>query len=246
LRWVGSVGLNKELHEPLQQRLRAPVREIYGTTETGATAHMPVAAEHMVGSGSCGLPVAFRECMIADGQGGEAVRGRPGELWVAGPGILEGYYGRPEVDAEVRRGRWFRTGDLARQDREGYLYIVGRIKDVIRRGGENVSAAEVEAVLTTMPEVLEAAAVPVPDPVRGEEVKVYLALCPPLTAAEVPPARVMAHCRRQLARFKLPRYLEYVDRLPRTASDKIAKAEMVSRSGDPRRGSYDFAEELWR
>jgi acyl-CoA synthetase (AMP-forming)/AMP-acid ligase II len=246
LRWAGSVGLQKELQEPFERRLRVPIRELFGTTETGSTTHMPIAASEMVGSGSCGLPVAFRECMIADAEGREVPRGEAGELWVAGPGILQGYYKRPDADAQVRRGKWFRTGDLARQDGDGYFYIVGRIKDVIRRGGENIAAAEVEAVLYAMPEVLEAAAVAVPDPIRGEEVKVYLVLSPGLSRSEVPPERILEHCRGQLARFKLPRYLEYLEAMPRTGSDKIAKPDLTARRDDLREGSYDFVDRTWR
>ncbi|MBJ7600666.1 class I adenylate-forming enzyme family protein [Candidatus Nephthysia bennettiae] len=246
LRWVGSVALQKELQEPFERRLGAPIRELYGTTETGSTLHVPAAATEMVGSGACGLPVAFRECMVA-GPGGEPLpAGETGELWVAGPDILHGYYKRPDADAQVRRGRWFRTGDLARQDRDGYFYIAGRIKDVIRRAGENIAAAEVEAALNAMPEVLEAAAVPVPDTVRGEEVKVYIALSPGLLPAELPPDRILEHCRTRLARFKLPRYLEFVDRMPRTGSDKIAKPELIARRADLREGSFDFVDGIWR
>lgn len=246
LRWAASVGLQKELHEPLERRLRSPVRELYGTTETGSTTHMPVAAAHMVGSGSCGLPVAFRRCRIVGPDGNAVATGEAGELEVAGTGILLGYYKRPEADAAALRGGWFRTGDLVRQDREGYYYIVGRIKDVIRRSNENISAAEIEAVLHAMPEVLEAAAVPVRDPIRGEEVKVYISLAPGATPAEVPPERILEHCRGRLARFKLPRYVEYLDRLPHTASDKIAKPELIRARADHREGSFDLVDGVWR
>ena len=99
-----------------------------------------------------------------------------GELLVRGPGILQGYYRKPEATRAAFHGDWFRTGDLFRQDARGYFYIVGRIKDMIRRAGENISAREVEAVLKALPGVAEAAAVPVPDATRGEEVKIYVVL----------------------------------------------------------------------
>jgi acyl-coenzyme A synthetase/AMP-(fatty) acid ligase len=101
-------------------------------------------------------------------------------------------------------------------------------------------------VLNAMPEVLEAAAVPVPDPIRGEEVKVYVALSPGLLPADLPPDRILEHCRTRLARFKLPRYLEFIDRMPRTGSDKIAKPELVGRRADLREGSFDFVDGIWR
>jgi crotonobetaine/carnitine-CoA ligase len=200
----------------------------------------------MVGSGSCGLPVAFRRCRIVRPDGNAVATGEAGELEVSGAGILLGYYKRPEANAAALHDGWFRTGDLVRQDRDGYHYVIGRIKDVIRRSNENISAAEIEAVLNAMPEVKEAAAVPVPDPIRGEEVKVFISLAPGATRVEVPPERILAHCRARLARFKLPRYVEYLERLPRTQSDKIAKPELIAARADQRAGSFDFVDGIWR
>lgn len=112
--------------------------------------------------------------------------GEVGELLVRGPGILQGYYRKPEATAAAFWGDWFRTGDLFRQDERGYLYILGRTKDMVRRAGENIAAREVESILLELPEIAECAVVPVPDDTRGEEVKAYLVLQPGLTAADLP------------------------------------------------------------
>src|SRR5205085_12305907 len=137
---------------------------------------------------------------IVDAAGEPLPIGESGELVVRGPGMLQGYYRNPEATRAAFFGDWFRTGDMARQDARGYFYIVGRFKDMIRRAGENIAAREVEAVLRMMPEVAEAAAVPVPDPVRGEEVKVYIVLRAGFNADTVAPAVIAAHCEHNLAR----------------------------------------------
>jgi len=244
--WAASTDLNKDLHRSFEERLGTPVREIYGTTETGATLSMPIETTHMVGSGSCGLPVAFRECRIVDGEGREVATGETGELWVSGPGIMQGYYKRPEATNEVMRGKWFRTGDLFHKDRDGYHTIRGRIKDVIRRSGENIAASEIEAVLYEMPEIVDAAAIPVADPDRGEEVKICISLRPGLGKEDVPPAQIMAFCRDRLAKFKLPRYIEYRDQLPKTAKGSIAKHKLHAEGKDPRELSFDTVDGVWR
>ena len=117
-----------------------------------------------------------------------------GELWIRGPGILKGYWNKPEATAEAfREGGWFRTGDLFRRDAQGFHYIVGRVKDMIRRSGENIAAREVEAVLLQLDAVAEVAVIPVPDADRSQEVKACLVLKPGLTPADLPPEAVFAH-----------------------------------------------------
>jgi crotonobetaine/carnitine-CoA ligase len=206
---------------------------------------MPIEAEDMVGSGSCGLPSPFRECRIANPQGSTMPVGEVGELLIRGPGIMIGYYNNPEATAKAFHGDWFRTGDLFRQDERGYFYIQGRIKDMIRRAGENIAAREVEAVLTGMPDILEAAAVPVRDEQRGEEVKAYLVPQQGVESNGALVDRVIDHCKRNLAPFKVPRYLEIVAALPKTSSGKIAKQTLMEQKPDLRTGSYDRVAGRW-
>ena len=239
--WISIAGLTRALHAPLEKKFDAPVRELYGLTETGSTLYMPTEATHMVGSGSCGLPAPYRRCRVVDPESGADVAvGEIGELWVSGRGILKGYYKKPEGTAEAFSGEWFRTGDLFRQDADGYYYIQGRIKDSIRRSGENISAREVESVAAGIPGVLEVAAVAMPDELRGQEVKLCLVLQP---GAEVAPEQVIAHCAERLAAFKVPRYVEYYGEFPRTSSNKIAKQVL---SAETRQGKlYDRSTGTW-
>jgi acyl-CoA synthetase (AMP-forming)/AMP-acid ligase II len=108
---------------------------------------------------------------LVDADGADVPLGATGEFWISGPGLMRGYLGQPEATAEVLRDGWFHTGDLGRQDERGLYYFVGRKKDIIRRSGENLAAAEVEEVLRAHPKVLEVAVIGVPDDLRGEEVK---------------------------------------------------------------------------
>ncbi len=240
--WVSIAGLSQSLHETLERKFNAPVRELYGLTETGSTLYMPTDAAHMLGSGSCGIPAPFRRCRIVAADGKDVRPGEVGELWVTGRAILKGYYGKPEATAEAFVGEWFRTGDLFRQDQAGYFYIQGRIKDSIRRSGENISAREIETIASAIPGVLETAAVAVKDELRGEEVKLCIALQPAYTRERITPEAVAAFCMARLAAFKVPRYVAYIDAMPRTSSNKIAKTELVGRDGQ---AIFDRLKEVW-
>jgi crotonobetaine/carnitine-CoA ligase len=237
-------GLHREIHAAVEERFGFTVREAFGMTEVGSGLFMPIEAADMVGSGSCGIPAPFREARIAGPDGATVEPGEVGELLVRGPAMLRGYYRKPEATVAAFHGEWFRTGDLFRQDERGYFYIVGRVKEMIRRAGENISAREVEAVLRQMHEIVEAAAVPVPDATRGEEVKAFVVLRPGLGREDVPPLRIVAHCETGLARFKVPRYIAYIDRLPKTPSEKIAKHLLA---GPPHVSAptYDRVESRW-
>ncbi|RVD57509.1 long-chain fatty acid--CoA ligase [Mesorhizobium sp. M2D.F.Ca.ET.185.01.1.1] len=247
LKWMACCALPKELHVEAERRLRAPIREIYGSTEMGSTIVMPTRATSMVGSGSVGLPAAFRSCRIVDTLGNEVSRGSVGELQVRGPGMLSGYYKSPGASADAfDDAGWFKTGDLFRQDSDGYYFWVARAKDVIRRSNENISATELEEEVARLAGILEVAAVPVPDDYRGEEVKLYIRLQPGFSTSEVPPKAILEHCRGRLATYKLPRYIEYVDEFPLTVSLKISKPDLKKAKPDLRVGSFDLAENLWR
>jgi long-chain acyl-CoA synthetase len=246
LAWVTSSGLPKDMHGPLEARLRAPVREIYGATEVGSVIVMPTIVTGMVGSGSCGLPDAFRKCRIVDTNGQDAKPGETGELWLSGPGVTLGYFGNPQATADAFAGEWYRTGDLFDRDSAGFYYWRSRIKDIIRRSKENISAVEVETAVRSLPEVLEVAALAVPDEYRDEEVKVYVQLAPGETRRTVPPERVLEHVRGLLAPYKTPRYIEYVDQFERTASNKVSKLALKRQKPDLRLGSYDSVDGVWR
>jgi acyl-CoA synthetase (AMP-forming)/AMP-acid ligase II len=239
--WISIAGLSRNLHEPLERKFRAPVRELYGLTETGSTLYMPTGATHMVGSGSCGIPAPFRRCRIVGPDGKDVRPGDVGELWVTGRAILKAYYNKPAATREAFVGEWFRTGDLFRQDENGYYYIQGRIKDSIRRSGENISAREIETIASGVPGVFETAAVAVKDDLRGEEVKLCVVLQPGYAREQVTPDAIAAYCADRLAAFKVPRYISYLDEMPRTSSNKIAKTEL----GKVNQFVFDRVNRVW-
>lgn len=246
IRRVNVYGLRKEIHAAVEARFNVNAREAFGMTELGSATFMPLEVKDMTGSGSCGMTGPFRQCRVVDAGGNEVPRGEIGEMVVRGSGILRGYFNKPEATREAFHGDWFRTGDLFRQDARGYFYIVGRVKEMIRRSSENIPAREVEAVLKDMPEIVEAAVLAVPDEIRKEEVKAYVILQPGLSRAEVPPQAIIEHARRYLAPFKVPRYIEYRAEFPRTPSNKIRKPELQKEKSDLRSDSWDRVDEVWR
>lgn len=243
----GNLAIHRpELHGELERRFGFRARAAFGMTEIGTGVMMPIEAAEMVGSGSCGIPGPFREARIADPDGNTVPAGTSGELLIRGPGILKGYYNRPDATASAFHGNWFRTGDLAVQDENGFVTIQGRIKEMIRRAGENISATEVEAALLAIDGVAEAAAVPVPDALRGEEVKAYVVLKEGCTVADLPPEEIVAQCGHRLASFKVPRLIEYREApLPRSTSGKVRKTALVAEKPDLRVGSWDRVTGVW-
>jgi long-chain acyl-CoA synthetase len=144
-----------------------------------------------------------------------------GEIAIRGHNIMTGYLGRPDATAEAIRDGWFRTGDIARRDKDGYYYIVDRAKDMIVRGGFNVYPREIEEVLITHPAVSLVAVVGIPHDSHGEEVKAFV-----VPAATVTEAELVAWCKEHMAAYKYPRIVEFRDSLPTTATGKILKREL--------------------
>ena len=215
------------------------VREGFGMTEVGIALMVPDELDDPDADGTCGVAAPFRECKLVTGDGTEPAVGEQGELWVRGDGILQGYYNKPEANKESFSDGWFKTGDLFVKDDKGYHTIVGRVKDMIRRSSENISALEVEQALAMIDGVKQAAVVAVPDDYRGEEVKAYLLLEEGETPDKVPPESVIAGCRERLAEFKIPRFIEYVSDFPYTPSHKVAKPKLVSQKEDLTDGAWD-------
>ena len=247
LKYISIYGWTETARRIVQERFNVVAREAYGMTEIGTGALVPDWDHERALSRSCGLPAAYRELEVRHEDGTPASDGEIGELWVRGRSLFCGYYKRPEANAESFSGEWFRTGDLFRRESDGYFFLVGRIKEMIKRAGENVAANEVEAVLRGMDEIDEAAVLAVPDALRREEVKAYLLLRAGLTVDDVPPQAVFDHCARHLAAFKVPRYLQYMhEDFPRTPSRKIAKKRLISETEDLFIGTYDRQEARWR
>jgi acyl-CoA synthetase (AMP-forming)/AMP-acid ligase II len=189
----------------------AQLRVFYGSTEAGNVAQLDhVDIERK--PGSCGVPAPLQQ-----------VRIEGGELWARSPLLFDGYFDNPEATAEALVDGWFRTGDLADVDDDGYLSIVGRARDVIRTGGETVVPVEVEAALADHPAVADIAVVGVPDAQWGEVV------CAVVVAHGEPPTldQLVAHCDGRLARFKQPRRLAVVERIPRTPATNQVQRRLI-------------------
>lgn len=209
VRAVQCSAIPPALHAELEERWGVPWFEAFGMTETGADIRVsPDDHDELVGSGCLGRPAAHREVRIDDG----------GQLWLRGPGMMDGYLGHPDPFVDG----WFPTGDLARLDDRGRVYLEGRLKDMIRRSGENIAAREVEDVLLAHAAVRLAAVVGVPDEIRGEEVKAYV------VAPGASEDDLSAWCSERLAAFKVPSLWEFRDDLPLTASHRVEKAKLRS------------------
>ena len=191
--------------------------------------------------GSCGLPLApqAHRLQIFDDSGNPLPPGEAGEIVKQSPTVMKGYYKNPEATSKALKHGWLYTGDLGYLDDDGYLYFVDRLKDMVRRGDENISSEEVERVLNSHPQVAESAVIAVPDQIRGEEVKAYVVLKPPATAESVPPEAIWNLCRLHLATFKVPRYIEYRAELPKTPSSKVQKNVLRDESKQPTGLVYD-------
>jgi crotonobetaine/carnitine-CoA ligase len=197
-------GIPAERHAELETRFGVPWREVYGTTETGADVMVYAdMASDLRGSGSIGVALPHRELRIGDEHARPVPRGQVGELLIRGTAMMDGYFRNAEATQSAFALGWYHTGDLATMDAQGAVRIVGRKKDMIRRSGENIAAAEVESVIEQHPAVLLAAVVAVPDDLRGEEVKAYVVLRD--AQARFDPEALAAFVEARLARFKVPR-----------------------------------------
>ncbi|MPY59049.1 long-chain-fatty-acid--CoA ligase [Streptomyces spongiae] len=220
---AGGSAMPVELAKEFHARFGLHVREGYGLSETSPVASF-APPDTLPRPGSIGLPIpGVRMALIADDwtelDGPDAI----GEIAISGPNVMKGYHGRPEATAAVIRDGWFRSGDLARRDEDGYYYIVDRAKDMIIRGGFNVYPREIEEALMTHPAISLAAVVGVPDPRHGEEVKAYVILHP---GASFAPEDLVAWCRERMAAYKYPRLVEVREEFPTTSTGKILKREL--------------------
>ncbi|MGR8919320.1 MAG: acyl-CoA synthetase [Gammaproteobacteria bacterium] len=195
----------------------------FGMTETSPGCIVLDPDESLRKIGSTGKALMHTEFRIVAEDGSDCGPDEVGELWVAGPHITPGYWNKPEATADAFEGRWLKTGDAARRDDEGFVYIVDRWKDMYISGGENVYPAEVENVLYQLPEVAEAAVIGVPNERWGEVGLAVLALKP---GAELDRVAVVEHCLERLAKFKVPNDIAIVDALPRNATGKVLKREL--------------------
>jgi fatty-acyl-CoA synthase len=195
------------------------ISQIFGQTEASTITFLSP-DDAILKIGSVGLPVFHGEVRIVDKMGKDVSPEEVGEIIVKGPTLMSGYWNRPDLTAETIRDGWLFTGDLARRDEEGYIYIVDREKDMYVSGGENVYPAEIEKVLHTHPKIFDAGIVGVPDEKWSEVGKAFIVLKPRETMGN---GEVFEFLKGKVAKYKIPKYVEYIEELPKTASGKIQK-----------------------
>jgi long-chain acyl-CoA synthetase len=219
---TGGAGMPLALIRETERRFGCPVVEGYGLSETSPVASINVTPPRP--PGSIGLPIAGVEIGVVDAHGDEVPSGAVGELVIRGHNVMKGYWGDPQATAEaIDADGWFHTGDLGRRDADGFLFVVGRTKDVIIRGGLNVYPREVEDVLHEHPAVLEAAVVAVPDERLGEEIGAAVRLAP---GARSGPEDLRDFVRGRVAPYKVPRVWWPVEDLPKGPTGKVLKREI--------------------
>jgi long-chain acyl-CoA synthetase len=233
----GAAPLPVEVQQRFQELTGARLVEGYGLSEASPVTHgNPAYGECRIGT--IGLPWPDTEARIVDVDTGEKVLspGEVGELCIRGPQVMKGYWNMPTETANVLRpdltggDSWLHTGDIATMDEDGYFKILDRKKDMILgAGGENIYPREIEDVLYEHPKVLEAAAIGVPVPGKGERVKVFIHLKEGQTATE---EEIIAFCKKNLAPFKVPRYVEFREQLPKTLVGKILRRELVKEESE--------------
>lgn len=215
----GGASLPVEILHRFEKAFDTTIYESYGLTEFS-----PTCVENPFGRetrpGSIGLPIPPFKLRVVDENDKDVPAGEVGELIVSGDAVMKEYLNKPEATAEALTGGWLHTGDLARMDEDGYIYIVDRKKELIIRGGYNIYPREIEEVLYTHPGVLEAAVIGVPHSDLGEEVAAVIVLRP---GAEVTADQLRQYVRDRVAPYKYPRLVRFVDELPKTAAGKIMK-----------------------
>ena len=219
--FAGGSPLPLEVLKGFEAKFNTKIIEGYGLSETS-----PIAVFSKSGSaraGAVGFPVWGVEIRVVDENGNDVADGELGEILIRGHNIMKGYYKRPEATANAIKDGWFYSGDIGRRDAEGYLYIADRVKDMILRGGFNVYPRELEEVLQTHEAVSLAAVVGITHDELGEEVKAYIIL---KQSADLTEIELIEWCRERMANYKYPRFVEFRETLPMTATGKILKREL--------------------
>ena len=219
----GAAPLPPEIGELWKKKTGTYIIEGWGMTETGATTcgNPPNRAPKYGSIGVCA--VKANTMKIFDDQDHEMAAGKTGEIVIKGPTIMKGYWNMPEETAEAMRNGWLHSGDIGYMDEEGYFYITDRKKDIIIRGGENVSPHEVEEVLLQIPQIADAGVIGVPDKVYGEEIKAFCVL---RTDEFIGSEEIIGYCKGKLPTYKAPKAVQIVESLPKNLLGKLLRAEL--------------------
>lgn len=219
----GGAPCPPSLMQAWRERKQVVFRQGYGLTEVGPNCFSMTDEESVPKSGSVGKPIFHSMMRLVDEDGNDAAPGTPGELLIAGPHVTTGYWRNPSATAEALVDGWFHTGDVARMDEDGFFTIVGRAKDMIISGGENVYAAEVETIFRRHDAVADAALIGMPDEKWGEVGLMIVMLEPGQTTTE---DELKGFCQQHLARYKVPKRVEFTEQLPYSPYGKVIKAEL--------------------
>jgi long-chain acyl-CoA synthetase len=221
----GSAALNPEIKSRFEELISGPLIEGYGLSEAPTATHCnPVSGLNK--TGSIGLPLPDVECHLLslENENRDVVTGRLGELVIRGPQIMKEYYGNPEETEIALKNGWLYTGDIAWKDNDGYYYIKGRKKELIKVGGLQVWPQEVEEVISLLPGVKESAAAGIPDDFLGEVVIAWVVMKPESCITE---KEILDHCRKNLARHKVPVQIKIIEILPRSTIGKVLRRELI-------------------
>lgn len=230
----GSAPIPDDVLERFEALTSSRILEGFGMSETSPVTHVnPLGGMRRIGY--VGLPVSDTEARVVDIDDGhtDVPHGEEGELIIRGPQVMQGYWNAPEATACTLVDGWIHTGDLATMDEHGFFKVVGRKKDMINCSGMKVFPDEVDGVLIAHPKILEAATIGVPDEKRGESVKSFVVL---ITGETMDEAEVAAWCAENLARYKLPRDIEFLDELPKSTVMKVLRRELRDREVAQRSG----------
>jgi crotonobetaine/carnitine-CoA ligase len=234
-----GAGIEPQLHRVFEERFGFPMIEVWGMTETGritGDSHEP----RMIDTRAFGRPFPGLEARVVDDNDKDVVVGTPGELLVRHSaedpryGFFSGYLKNEKATEEVWRGGWFHTGDVVKQDASGMLYFVDRKKHIVRRAGENIAAAEIEAVLQAHDAVAQVAVVAAPDELREEEVLACIVTMPDIKGDAALAEVLFERCNAKLAYFKAPGWVLFLDKLPTTGTQKVQKTQIFAPGEDPR------------
>lgn len=245
LRVLMGAGVDPSLHGPAEDRFGVPLIEGWGMTEM-CRAIVADGEPRMIDTRAIGRPRAGLEAKVGDADGTEVPRGTPGEMLLRHSaetpkkGFFSGYLNKPEATEEAWTGGWFHTGDTVTMDESGMIYFVDRKKNIIRRSGENIAAAEVEACIVGHPDVAQVAVIAAEDPIRDEEVMACVVLREGMAADDARARAIFDHTFERLAYYKAPGWLLFRDALPVTGTQKIQKHALFAEGQDPTTGAHDF------
>ena len=215
----GGMAVQEKVARQWKEVTGSTLTQAYGLTETSPAAMInPLTPDHEFNH-SIGLPISSTDVSVRDDDGNDLPPGEIGEICVRGPQVMEGYWHKPEETAEVMIGDWLRTGDMGRIDERGYVYVEDRKKDMILVSGFNVYPNEVEDVVASLDGVLEVAAIGKPDERAGEVVKLFVVRSNPALTADA----IIAHCRKNLTGYKVPKEIEFREELPKTNVGKVLR-----------------------